>query len=77
MEDFEEMKARKNSYRVDLAVRMLANKGYAPVVIGDKEINFILNGHVIKYFPYRGWFQGKGLKAGRGIKNLIKQLDEF
>lgn len=26
MEDFEEMKARKNSYRVDLAVRMLANK---------------------------------------------------
>ena len=56
------MKARKNSYRVDLAVRMLANKGYTPVVVGDKEVNFILNGHVIKYFPYRGWFQGKGLK---------------
>jgi hypothetical protein len=34
MEDFEEMKARKNSYRVDLAVRMLANKGYTPVVVG-------------------------------------------
>ena len=35
---------------------------------------FEYNGNTIRYFPYSGWHSGKGIKDGRGIKNLLKQL---
>jgi len=25
-------------------------------------------------WPYTGWFSGKGVKDGRGIKKLLKQI---
>jgi len=31
-------------------------------------------GQVVKIYPYSGWFTGKGVKDGRGIKNLLKQI---
>jgi len=28
----------------------------------------------IRLYVYSGWFTGKGIKDGRGIENLLKQL---
>jgi hypothetical protein len=33
----------------------------------------IVNGY-IRFWPYTGWYSGKGVGSGRGIKNLLKQL---
>ena len=32
------------------------------------------NGFKIHFFPYTGWHTGKGIKDGRGLQNLLKQL---
>lgn len=40
----------------------------------DVEIRFLWKGNEIKLFPFTGWFSGKGIKDGRGINNLLKQL---
>jgi len=38
------------------------------------EIQFLFKGNTISFFPYSGWYSGKGIKSGRGINNLLKQL---
>lgn len=46
-------------------------------VITDKNgnrIKFTHKGREITVFPYSGWHTGKGIKDGRGIDNLLKQL---
>ena len=37
----------------------------------DKAI--IVNGY-INFWPYTGWYSGKGIGSGRGIHNLIKKF---
>lgn len=60
--------------RTDYAKKKLEELGYKVTQVSSSEINFTLNGNTIKVFPYSGWFQGKGLTAGRGMHNLLKQL---
>ena len=38
------------------------------------EIRFQFKGNTIKLWPYSGWFSGKGVNDGRGIKKLLGQL---
>ncbi len=46
-----------------------------PITFEDETtIKFTFNGNTITYFPYTGWHTGKGIKDGRGIANLYKQL---
>lgn len=33
----------------------------------------IVNGY-IKFWPYTGWYSGKGIGSGRGINNLLRKL---
>lgn len=40
----------------------------------NTEVAFLYKGNPIKHFPYSGWHQGKGIKAGRGLDKLLKQL---
>lgn len=41
---------------------------------GNRSFKFEYKGNPIRVFPYKGWFTGKGIKDGRGIKNLLKQI---
>lgn len=43
--------------------------------IGNDYIIFIYKGHKCRYWPYSGWASGKSIKDGRGLKNLLKQLE--
>jgi len=52
----------------------IRNTGCAIVSTSDCEVVFMFNGNKCKHFPYSGWHQGKGLKAGRGLDKLIAQL---
>lgn len=40
----------------------------------DKQIDILYKGEIISFYPYSGWHQGKGIKPGRGLNNLLKQL---
>lgn len=39
------------------------------------KIDFMYNGSLVTYWPYSGWASGKSIKDGRGLKNLLKQID--
>ena len=40
----------------------------------DTQIQFMYKGNTITFFPYTGWHSGKGIKDGRGLTKLLKQL---
>lgn len=51
--------------RINFAVQKLSEIGIEVTSKDSTKITF---------FPYSGWHTGKGIKDGRGINNLLKQL---
>lgn len=46
-----------------------------PVTYEDEStLQFEFKGNKIHFYPYTGWFSGKGIEDGRGVRNLLKQL---
>jgi len=61
--------------RLLYAVKAIEKLGYKTAITPDgKSLKFLFNQHVITLFPYSGWFSGVGIKDGRGIHKLLKQL---
>lgn len=61
--------------RWEYTISVLKEKGYDPVEDHtNKCIRFEYKGNTITVWPYKGWFSGKGVKDGRGIKKLLKQI---
>lgn len=60
--------------RLEYAKNQITMKGYDVTVIDDSRIEFQLHGNTIIHFAYTGWHSGKGIKDGRGINNLLKQI---
>ncbi len=60
--------------RISYAKVKLERLGYE-VTESNTELRFIYKGNIIKFFPYSGWHSGKGIKDGRGLDNLLKQLN--
>lgn len=71
-----EVREPKEAYRVAYAKERLERLGYEVTEIrGNKSLVFFHNGHRITFYPYKGWFSGKGIKDGRGIETLIRRLN--
>lgn len=60
--------------RMQIAIESLKSKGVTIHFEDDTSLKFMFKGNEITFFPYSGWHTGKGIKDGRGIKNLLKQL---
>lgn len=61
--------------RMEYAMAALRERGFKPVWNEDeKAVKFDYKGSTITFWPYRGWFSGKGVKDGRGIRKLLNQL---
>lgn len=60
--------------RMQWAIDDLTDMGYEVEVWGETELRFQYKGNIIRYWPYSGWVSGKGITAGRGLNNLLKQL---
>ena len=72
----EEVREPKEVSRIAYAKERLERLGYEVTEIRDnKSLVFFHNGHRITFYPYKGWFSGKGIKDGRGIETLIKRLN--
>lgn len=82
MKDCEEIREWYQEHRKPIEDRRMLNdkavlqkRGYeVEVDTANKCLVFEHNGNKIKLYPYTGWFTGKGIKDGRGMKNLLKQL---
>lgn len=70
----QDRKAKLQPQRIQSAKTTLVNLGYLIIWETDISISFMYNGNKITLFPYSGWFTGIGIKDGRGIQNLLKQL---
>jgi predicted nucleotidyltransferase len=60
--------------RMEYAIDKL-NSIVSLTLITDTEIQFYWKGELVKFFPYSGWHTGKSIKDGRGLQNLLKQLN--
>ena len=60
--------------RIAYAKEKIERLGYE-VTESNTELRFIYKGNIIKFFPYSGWHSGKEIKDGRGLDNLLKQLN--
>lgn len=63
--------------RMQYCRKKLLEIGILPINIDNTELQFEYKGNKVRLFPYSGWYQGKGVIAGRGIHNLLKQLNHL
>lgn len=65
-----EVQDERMSYAIDQLSQIEIDVHYQD----ETEIRFMWNGEEIRYWPYKQWFQGKGIHPGRGLERLLKQL---
>lgn len=60
--------------RIEYAVNALIRLGYEITYKDKTRIEFYHDNKKVTFYPYSGWHTGAGIKDGRGIENLLKQL---
>lgn len=60
--------------RMEFAKNKLSELKLKIVFESETELIFLFNENKITLFPYSGWHSGKGIKSGRGLTKLLKQL---
>lgn len=60
--------------RIEFAISKLSEINIDVHYQDKTTIKFYFKGNEITFYPYTGWVTGKGIKDGRGIANLLKQL---
>ena len=72
-----EIRNQKESLRIDYALMKISELGYScKLEEGNKCVQFIYKGGLVRFFPYTGWATGKTIKDCRGINSLLKQIKE-
>lgn len=71
----QEREVRLQPDRVKYAIGKIQALGFEISRKDNTRIQFTYKGNVVTFFPYSGWHTGKGIKDGRGIEKLIKQLN--
>lgn len=57
------------------AKEQIEDFGFKVTTISNNELNFFLNGNIIKYFVSKSWSCGRGIIDCRGLNSLLAQLD--
>lgn len=62
--------------RLNFAIKLFKENGISHSEYDQqaKSIKVDHNGQTVTFYPYTGWFTGKSVVDGRGVKNLIKQI---
>ena len=61
--------------RLEYAKMRIEELGYDIIFEIDYEIRFNFEDNPVYFFPYSGWFQGLTIKKGRGLNNLLRQIE--
>lgn len=59
--------------RFKYAVKRLREAGHEVEEDARDDKCLVVNGY-IKFWPFTGWYAGKGIGSGRGIDSLVKAL---
>ena len=70
-----ERQAQLEPSRTEAATKALEELGFKVQILSNTELTFKYKDSVVRYFPYSGWASGKSIKDGRGLKNLLSQLE--
>ncbi len=61
--------------RMEYAKSQIEKLGYEIEFEDNVELKFrSTTGNLISFFPYSGWYSGKGIGSGRGIDNLLNLI---
>lgn len=72
----QERESRLQPERMEYAVKQIKALGYTISHRSGTKVVFTHNSHPVTLFPYSGWHTGKSITDGRGIENLLKQLNQ-
>lgn len=66
--------------RMRYALALCLEAGYVADWNDNERAMYIYNkddreNHIVKLYPYTGWWSGKGIGSGRGVHKLIEKLD--
>ena len=64
-------RAQVEPERVTYAIKQLTDAGHTVHKVDNQSLK--VNG-TIMFWPFTGWFSGKGVGSGRGIKKLLDKL---
>lgn len=62
--------------RFEYATDKLMESGHT-VGLNPTDNKCLIVNNYIKFWPYTGWYSGKGIGSGRGIHTLLKRLEEI
>lgn len=60
--------------RMEYARNQITALGYPVTEVNATTLQFTFRGSPVTLYPYSGWFTGRTVTDGRGIKNLLKQI---
>lgn len=72
----QEREERLQPQRIAYAREQIEALGYEVRKVDHTSIAFLFRGNTITVWPYSGWFSGRGVRQGRGLKKLLKQIKE-
>lgn len=61
--------------RIEYAIKKITDLGYEIEFKSETMLRFNYNDHAVCFYPYSGWHTGKSIKDGRGLQNLLDQLE--
>jgi hypothetical protein len=70
----QEREQKLSPVRRDYAIKQLFDVGIIDIYRDETKIQFDFKGSKVTLYFYSGWFTGKGIRDGRGIDMLLKQL---
>ena len=70
----QEREAKLQPERLKYCLGELEQNGFVITYKDYSRLEFMFEGSKITLWPYSGWFSGKGIKDGRGFKNLMEQI---
>lgn len=65
-----EREAKLQPERIAFAIKQLNAAGVLNVQQDSTSVWFTFKNHMVKLYPYSGWFTGKSVKDGRGLSDL-------
>lgn len=74
MSKFKEREKELTPVRLKFCKERIESMGYEIKAEDQTSIIFEYKGENVRLFPYTGWFTGKTVKDGRGLRKLINQI---
>ncbi len=62
--------------RMQWAINEITDRGYEVFNQTDTFLQFVFKGSLVTLYVYSGWHTGKSIKDGRGLENLLRQIEQ-